>query len=355
MTNHSTLPKLSKTERTVYGSLPLIALITAVGFGLAFPSASVAYAGWPFVISLFVIGMPHGAVDLWITRRINGNLRWSQALIAFLGYCFLMAVVFALLVALPKLTLLAFAVISALHFGIADVHSLRSEAATPSRRFELFAAIARGSLILSLPFAFWPAASWQTVNQIQAIVGKSPTAYDAAQSSWIASLVVAVALLLQVGVSWLRWSRGDFAFRREVVETAVLVLSFATLHPLFAMGLYVLAWHSWRHMLPLSRFFNGDEPARGFAEVARSILKMHVFALPLLIPTWVIFLGLAWWRLPTWDAASIAAMTIAFYVVVTLPHHLLVERLFGRVEHAADDFRANQIIAAMSRYPNETA
>jgi hypothetical protein len=42
------------------------------------------------------------------------------------------------------------------------------------------------------------------------------------------------------------------------------------------------------------------------------------------------------WRLETWHAENLAAVVIAIFIVVTLPHHLLIERLSSRTEQSVN-------------------
>jgi hypothetical protein len=110
----------------------------------------------------------------------------------------------------------------------------------------------------------------------------------------------------------------------------VLGCCFLLLEPLFAMGLYLLAWHSWRHLWVLADHLPAETTSRSGVNRLASIIRFHVLALPLHLPTVVVFLFVAWWRLDTWSSESLAALAITIYAVVTLPHHLLVERFVER-------------------------
>jgi Brp/Blh family beta-carotene 15,15'-monooxygenase len=134
---------------------------------------------------------------------------------------------------------------------------------------------------------------------------------------------------MQIVLFLVRWGRNDGRVAcLEAVETGVICLSFLFLHPLFAIGLYVLCWHSWRHLYSLSRFLPSAKSDGSGKDLIGAICRLHIESLPLLIPTIVAYVALAWWRLDVWSSEELAALTIALFVVVTLPHHLLVERLF---------------------------
>ena len=195
------------------------------------------------------------------------------------------------------------------------------------------AGLARGTLILALPFAVSPAASWQVFADVLAIVGRGVSLTPPLLVQQTALLACGLAALVHLFLTAWRLRQGyKEAATLEAIETATITAAFLVLHPLFAMGLYVIAWHSWRHMQPLSQFFAADQRAYGYHEIARSIAKLHVYSLPLLIPTLLVFGVAGWWRLDAWTSEAMAALTITIFVVVTLPHHLLVEEL---VQHLA--------------------
>jgi Brp/Blh family beta-carotene 15,15'-monooxygenase len=240
---------------------------------------------------------------------------------------------------LPNLVVAAFAVLSGVHFGLADARALdeRGGKTTP-RATTLFSATARGSLILALPFFVDPGAAMEVYADILMIVGGTVLLLDLQLVRTVAGAILAIAAVALVVAAIGRYRNGQTsAASTEIIETAVITFAFITLHPLFAIGLYFLAWHSWRHMYPLSQVFGPARARSTAASWLRSVLSLHWHALPLLIPTWVIFVFLAVWRLETWSSAHLAALVIAMFVVVTLPHHLLVERVLARARRAVSN------------------
>ena len=92
---------------------------------------------------------------------------------------------------------------------------------------------------------------------------------------------------------------------------------------LFALGIYFLCWHSWRQALRLTDELNVER----HQSLTRSLLKVHYLALPLMIPTWIIYLVVLQWRAPAVTSVDAAILTLGVFAVVTLPHHLLAERM----------------------------
>lgn len=305
---------------------PLAVLTTFVIFERVAPGCSTRFAGWPLVISLVLVGMPHGAADLAVNNRLAKAISARRQIARFAGYLLMLTASLALFVASPSLALLLFITVSALHFGLADARDLDffHRHKSPVRLLR-FAALARGFLVLGLPFAVSPVESMATFADITNLAGRPLPPLDPLALQQLASLVVlAASSTLVIVVATRTYLRQVGLAFSELLETSVLAVAFLTLHPLFAIGLYVLTWHSWRHLHRLALFFGRSPGRHGWVS---DIVRLHVQSLPLLLPTIAIFLAIAWLRLEAWTSTSLAALTIAIFTVVTLPHHLLVERV----------------------------
>jgi Brp/Blh family beta-carotene 15,15'-monooxygenase len=254
-------------------------------------------------------------------------------------YAVAVVLAFFIFLLLPSWTLAGFLLLSGIHFGLADARELDQRTGVRSpRALWVSSAVLRGSLLIALPFASRPSASLAVFADVLHLVGRPPAApWNAEQVGTLATLVlVAVSVgLLLLTAARLRQSQRRTA-ARELLETMLLGGAFLLLHPLFAIGFYVLAWHSWRHMGPLLRFFQPEAAPSSRAGLVRRIAWLHVQALPLLVPTWAIFAAVAWWQIGTWDPSRLAALTVATFAVVTLPHHLLVEAMLGRIDPPAE-------------------
>ena len=184
----------------------------------------------------------------------------------------------------------------------------------------------RGFLILGTAFAFDPAASWGPFASLIGERTTSPAALSVAQGTGIAALGIGAVL----AGSWFarRWRTGD---RRgavmDLVESTLIVTAIALTDPLFGIGVYFLGTHSFRHSVRLA----GTPEVMPEGSTGQSLLHrlwtMHLASLPLLVPTFV--LVAAWCRLQfgTIDAAGLTVTMLGFFLVTTLPHHLLGLRL----------------------------
>ncbi|MEM9355739.1 MAG: Brp/Blh family beta-carotene 15,15'-dioxygenase [Pseudomonadota bacterium] len=317
---------LTTRERLAFFELPILVLLIFVLVEMGGIAVSWDYTGWPLVISTFVVGMPHGAADFMVaTRRKHSATTWSK-LLAFSRYSLLLLASASLAIWQPTWALTMFLFVSACHFGLADARDLgRRTGSEESNETVLIAAFGRGVLLVAAPIVFQPQESLDAFARVLAIFGEQPLTATASTARAFAAGLLMSAFAAQTLVTLIRWRRmRRSATALDLIEVVVLTAAFATLHPLFAIGLYLLAWHGWRHLHTLAKFFasTGDGENRG---IIRQITQMHWYSLPLLIPTLVVYLVVAVWRLENWSADNLAALTIASFVIVTLPHHVLVE------------------------------
>ncbi|HAY82360.1 MAG TPA: hypothetical protein DCY79_21340 [Planctomycetaceae bacterium] len=323
--------------------------------GWLVPDFSTQYAGWPFVISLFVVGMPHGAVDFLLNAKLKSAGRFGKQVQAFTWYVTILAGGVLALIVFPRLTLLLFAIASAQHFGTADARMLdwRFQTSVP-RRIRRCSAFARGVTILALPFVFFPDESVSVINAVTQLVSAAPLIVAGETIAYLATACVIVALASLLVSTTYRTFTGQLRVALvEWLEITVIAAAFWLLHPLFAMGLYLLTWHAWRHLYLVAPLLD-SQPRRGnLHELFRCVGRLHVHSLPLLLPTLVLFGVIALWKLPVWDSFHLAALAIATFVVVTLPHHLLVERLFES-RRPRQDWTENEN-ASRHQHSNATA
>ena len=200
-------------EQRVFRILPLACLATAGLAGLAFgPGWSARWAPVPWIVSLLVVGLPHGAADLAVTQRLcrrTARLGRGNAAVArvFAVYVAVMATVLALLAFAPVALVLLFACLSIWHFGMSHA-DCQSPAVTAAWRPRLVAALARGAAVLGVPLAVWPAETAAIVTRILALVDAGPTAAD-----WFAPAGVRAAGCVLVGAGLAAWALEAIASR----------------------------------------------------------------------------------------------------------------------------------------------
>jgi Brp/Blh family beta-carotene 15,15'-monooxygenase len=270
----------------------------------------------PWIASLVFVGLPHGATDFAVSRTAWHG--WPLAGL-WLGYVVSIVIVAAGFIAAPAVTLALFVVLSAWHFGLADV-----DAGPPVSHVRALAALARGCAVLAPPLWFWPSASADVATSLMTLAAANGPAISSYQALALGSI------LGTVGVFAIGWEtlgtrpRPAGYLPRLLGETGVIAALGCLTHPLFSVGLVFLVWHGWRQMEPLAHQITGVTP-RCWRTLATAIVRIHAAASPLLVPTLAAIAAVWWTRSPTHSLQDLAVLSIGCYLVVTPAHELLGE------------------------------
>ena len=111
--------------------------------------------------------------------------------------------------------------------------------------------------------------------------------------------------------------------KRFAAESVLCAAWFVLFPPMWAIGGYFLCIHATKHMLRLGNY---QTPMGLNKKFLTELFRLHaqgwVLTLPALLAVW-------YWARELDDAwiPSLASASIGFYLISTLPHHLLVNRL----------------------------
>ena len=362
-------PPAADAGSVVFGprALPWVVLATAAALGAADPALTAEAAPVPFAIALVAFGMPHGAADWTVAARLAQPSGFLTRLLGFSGYLALMALSLGGISWQPGAAAMLFLLLTMFHFGMADATALRADDDGPLARWGL--ALGRGLLLLATAFAAHPAEAWAPF----AAIGEALSPWASAawrpdlgvlQQLALVGVAVGAVLALASAVARTRAGHGRNA-ARDLAEHALVAAMAALADPLFAVGCYFIGVHAFRHTRRLactseivgrdeaaettagpistasdgSRGSRGSHGSRGFAQ---RVLRVHFLSLPLMWPTALAFIPLCW-LLGGFSLHAITVASIAFYMITTLPHHLLGLKLpeadMPPAAMAADDGR----------------
>jgi len=288
-----------------------IALAMLLVAQIAVPQAVLTAAPLLAVVGI-LIGVPHGAVDhvvpFWLAGRpvTRGQL---AAVVAV--YLAIAAAATAAFLLAPGPTLLAFLLLSAVHFGRGEVVSVAESRGTavPGARQDVLPTLAHGAVVVGLPVALWPGTSLPLLETLAPSVAQLPAALPIALGAVAAALVVAaLAALVLAGR------------RSEAAELVLLVVVFTVVPPLAAFGVYFGLWHALRHTTRLVTLPGpaGPLPVRaGWARYARHAALPTAVALGALVGLWAT-------RTPSLLTAELAVL-----LALTFPHARVVAALDG--------------------------
>jgi len=318
----SSAPSLSLRSPRVYGSV-LTATLLTIGGALGMGSTLESMALGLLAVAVVATGIPHGAIDHLVAARLY-DLRptWRDQAKFYGGYLTLMAVYGALWPLLPAWCLAVFLVMTMYHFGQADL-AYWGLPPVPARLVYL----SRGLVLIGLPIAAFPAV----VDPIFAAIGGVNVLewpfLTTHQPIVVGALVGQHALAL-TGAALLADVRA-VAVGREALNLAVLTALFVLVHPLAAFAVYFGLWHSLGHILELLRFFRRrhDEPTTlaGFYRQATLFTGLSFVLLGML------YVG----GQAVGDRTEMIALLFILIAVMTLPHMIIVERLYRERERRA--------------------
>lgn len=301
----------------IHGIAATAALSGTALLCLASPLASGALQAQGGVLLLVggaLIGVPHGSSDFVVAHRLMRpalGRRWLPCFLA--GYLTLVAATMTAWFTMPLATLVAFLVVSGLHFGRGDMRNV-----APSARPGLSFAVRATTPVLPI-FLIHPTG---VAGFIAALGGVSePATLQLLHAlrwpllvPWSAALAaVALPPLLAGG-------------RRAVDPTELLSVAFAAgvLPPLLAFGLYFCLVHAVRHMLQIAEDHHPGRP-RAAAALAAGIVVPS--ALACLVALYVAWDGLAGFldtdAVVTWSLRIVAALTVPHMALewMTASHH----------------------------------
>ena len=273
----------------------LAGLTVTVGF-LLLPSQSVTVQIVAVGGAVAVLGLPHGAIDAYIAQR-GGLWRSIGGFAVFAGiYALIALAVIGVWILLPDVSLIAFLIISAWHFG-ADAN-----AQTHAERW-IF-----GVLILSLPSFFHPASVAGVFEAIsgtpaRALVPVLQVLAPVAGISMIAMLARPLSKTPQRGT--------------DIAIVSGLILFAWVLPPLVYFAVYFCALHSPTHFRRVLRLVPPSE---------RSGALAHTVGLTALT---LIFAGGALLLLANEVSVQQSTLQVLFIglAALTVPHMFLVDGL----------------------------
>jgi Brp/Blh family beta-carotene 15,15'-monooxygenase len=303
-------------------------LVCGTVAGLIAPAWTATVAPYPFVIALLLFGTPHGAADWTVAARLSNRVGLAARLSGFAGYLLLMAASLGFMMWQPGMAALLFLLLTVFHFGMADATAVGADDEGFVARWGLV--LGRGQLLLATAFASHPSGAWAPfaeIGEALAFGGRFASPWmpplDALRA-W-ARVGVAAGALCAVCSAFARIRRGSTrAALLDLAEAALVVALTLLTDPLFAVGCFFLGVHAFRHMRRLACTSVVIAPPP--KSLLKRIVRVHAISLPLMLPTAACLLPLCW-LLGGFGAREIAVASIAFYMITTLPHHLLGLRL----------------------------
>ena len=299
--------------------LLLAALVFVFGFVRAYDvSVPPEYRYIPFLVSIVVFGLPHGAVDHLVPARLRDerpDLRSVGRVVV--AYTVLVVAYAAVWFVLPAFGFAFFIALTLYHWGQGDLHASLAFLRTnvDSRVGRAATLLARGSLPMLAPLVFFPGEYEEVADVVIGVFdprGASSVAFAFEPPFGVAVL----AFLFAACAATVYFSRSAF----EAGELLLLGVYFATVPPVLAIGFYFCFWHSTRHIARLvaldpvaSEHVESGEATGAFVRFVRD-------ATPLTVGALVVFGGLWYAASPPLTLEGFFAVYLVLLAALTLPH-----------------------------------
>ncbi|RQH01392.1 Brp/Blh family beta-carotene 15,15'-dioxygenase [Natrarchaeobius oligotrophus] len=320
-------------------TLALVTAAAAVVVGLTlvtvFESLPLSVQFVPLVASVLLVGLPHGAVDHLVIPRTRGEpatLRWIAAI--GLLYLVLGGAYLVLWFLEPTAAFVGFLFLTVVHWGQGDVYALVELVGVDHlrTRFDrLLALFVRGGTPIVVPLVAFP-------DQYAFVAGTIVGAFDSDAAPALAAAfdpmvrgaigAVFVTLVIASLVRGFRRADSIRSWLIDVTELGSLVVFFASVPPILAIGLYFSLWHSVRHVLRAMLVDDRASAAIERGDVRAASVRFARDAAPLTAGAVVIVAGLALLvpRTPTTVPEGVAVYLVTL-AALTLPHAVVVSAL----------------------------
>jgi Brp/Blh family beta-carotene 15,15'-monooxygenase len=291
--------------------------VVAATVGVIAVAAATSVPDWVSVATIItviaVLGIPHGAVDHLVVERLDGRTdRGSR--VRFVGtYLLAMALVGLMWLAVPPLALVIFLALSVHHFGQSDLAYLRL-----SEPSQLAVQWSRGLFLVGLPLVAHVTAIAPVVERLG---GGDPATWPWLADLWWLWAALLVVQHMVVGGAVAARLRDRAVVGREIVSVAALALLLSTAEPLIGFAVYFGLWHSLAHLLVLTDLLGHEpHPMRSLTRLAAPVTAVSLAALT------AVAVGLA----VGGRSDLLVPVAFVFISMLTLPHMVVVERLWRR-------------------------
>ncbi|TVR27367.1 MAG: hypothetical protein EA390_13910 [Balneolaceae bacterium] len=301
-------------KSSLLNKITILATFLFLLMAMFFPVFTESIAIWVVLVSVFLIGIPHGAIDHIMAAEIFGlNQTLKDHLLFYASYLLIMMLVGALWYFAPVAGMILFLAISIYHFGQADMEDFMVR-----KPGNWIWHNARGILIIGLIVFVKPSVTYPIMAEAMRIdeaifAGWMP---DATISAGI--IITAYALLAMIGYLLGRFKNPGRFFSDSLILAGLLIIT----GPLIGFALYFALWHSAGHINEMREFFEGRDKSL-------SVLQFYKKATPF---TLVSLFGLAF--LAGINSAfgleeQFLSLMFILISVLTLPHMFIVDRMYA--------------------------
>lgn len=263
------------------------------------------------IISLLIIGIPHGAIDHLIAARLVSYDAGNKFWIFFYSLYLLAVIVIGIIwITIPKIGFILFLLMTLYHFGQADM------AAISRNSSNLILPPSRGVFIIIL-ILFTHPNSIAGIIEAASTISINQTSVFTHYNTVVLTLGIIQYMLV---LCWYWYLNYDFKLQRYITDALLLCALFLASDPVIAFAVYFMLWHGIGHVEEMRSFFaSHDEPMQWS--------RFYKKALPFSLLSWV---GLALvYGVSIYFELTSQWIPLIFILIsaLTLPHLVVVEKM----------------------------
>jgi len=286
----------------------------------------------PLVVSVLLLGLPHGAVDHLVIARQRGESLSARWLGIVGGLYLLFGVAYGLVwFVAPVAAFVFFILLTWFHWGQGELYPLldivgASYLRAPSQ--QALSVLVRGGAPMLVPLVAFP-------SEYEFVAGTLVGLFDAGAAAALDPLfeprarlavgaLYGTAVLATIALGYVRADQRE-PWLIDAGEVALLTAFFLTVPPILAVGVYFCFWHSLRHVVRTVLVHDDSATALDRRQVWRATRRFAVDAAPMTAGA-LVLLGVLYLlvpRAPT-GTADLVGLYLVLIAVLTLPHVVIV-------------------------------
>lgn len=315
------IPETRKSRVFVYLTLFTFIIIFPYAMGISIPIwLELSIFGF-FII---VTGIPHGAVDHIVAAKVYKlENTFADKIKFYSSYLLSMLLLGLVWIISPLSGFIIFLASSIYHFGQGDLAYVTSRISGGQKQFkviETLLIISRGTMLIAMPVLFHtditsPIIESATSGAISAQILNYENGSILGAAAFLFHLVVFLLFLPP-------WR--NTIFRREFYLILILGSLFVFAHPLVSFAVYFGIWHGLNHFFELRDFLRNGGSNLSFFKLYKETIPFSLLS----------FFGLAvLWLVQDAIGLQNQMVSLLFILisVLTLPHMLLIDRMYNKV------------------------
>jgi Brp/Blh family beta-carotene 15,15'-monooxygenase len=291
--------------------------VVFIGIGLISPSLNESLSIWVLLMSVFIVGIPHGAIDHIIASELYDKRNGLTGhLIFYSSYLLVMAVLGLVWYLSPPAGMIIFLIISIYHFGQADMEDFISD-----KQSSLLWNILRGTFIIGLILFS------NTEKTFPVIADATGISSEVFQSVFppSATLITSLLLIYFIASAYTVFQKRIKSPIIFLADGILLAILFLVTGPFIGFAIYFAVWHSSGHIHEMIKFFDRRNKPFGLRDF---IIK----SLPFTIISLLGLAGLYYIQLLTGSGQEFVTLMFILISVLTLPHMVVVNKMYSNYE-----------------------